>query len=88
MLGGRVWVKLIQSISSLYTIKTFIISFASILGIEIIQFVTYLGSADIDDVLLNLIGSVMGYAVYMIYRALKYKLTKLIETNHATENVD
>ncbi|BFT72496.1 VanZ family protein [Paenibacillus sp. P36] len=66
-------------------IKTLLISFASILGIEIIQFVTYLGSADIDDVLLNLIGSVMGYAVYMIYIVLQNKLNKGIETNHGTE---
>ncbi|KQX51385.1 MULTISPECIES: VanZ family protein [unclassified Paenibacillus] len=62
-------------------IKTIIISFAFILGIEIIQFATYLGSADIDDVLLNIVGCVMGYAVYMIYRTLQNKLTKSIETN-------
>jgi glycopeptide antibiotics resistance protein len=60
-------------------IKTFIISFAIILGIEIIQFATFLGSADIDDVILNLVGCVMGYAVYKISRALQNKLTKGIE---------
>lgn len=57
-------------------IKTIIFSLAIILCIEIIQFITYLGSADIDDVFLNMVGCVIGYAFYMIYSALHNKLNK------------
>lgn len=57
-------------------LKTVVYSLASILSIEIIQFLTYLGAADIDDVLLNLVGCVMGYAVYVIFRAFLNKQNK------------
>ncbi|MBQ7922836.1 MAG: VanZ family protein [Clostridia bacterium] len=37
-----------------------------ILSIEIIQLATLLGSLDIDDVLLNMIGAVIGYGIFMM----------------------
>lgn len=55
-------------------LKTIVFSLAIILGIEIIQFKTCLGAADIDDVFLNMVGCVMGYALYVISRALHNKL--------------
>lgn len=46
--------------------KTMGISLAIILGIEIVQFLTYLGTADIDDVFLNMVGCIIGYIGYAI----------------------
>lgn len=55
-------------------VKTIGISIVTIIGIEIIQFVTYLGSADIDDVILNMLGCVIGYMVNVISLALHKQL--------------
>lgn len=46
------------------------VSFIIITSIEIIQFVTYLGAADIDEVFLNMIGCIIGYVAYPISLAL------------------
>jgi glycopeptide antibiotics resistance protein len=48
--------------------KTMFACFMIILLIETIQFVTCLGVADIDDVILNMIGCVIGYLVYYFVR--------------------
>lgn len=37
-----------------------------VLIIEIIQFITFLGSADIDDLILNVIGAILGYGMIKI----------------------
>ncbi len=57
-------------------IKTIVFSLGIILGIEIIQLVTSLGAADIDDVFLNMVGCVVGYFVYVISRVHQNKLNK------------
>lgn len=51
-------------------LKTIGISFVTILGIEIIQFITCLGIADIDDVILNIAGCVIGYTLYLFFKVL------------------
>lgn len=37
-----------------------------VLIIEIIQFLTFLGSADIDDLILNVMGTILGYGIIKI----------------------
>jgi glycopeptide antibiotics resistance protein len=37
-----------------------------VLIIEIIQFITFMGSADIDDLILNTIGAIIGYGIIKI----------------------
>ena len=41
------------------------------LCVELVQLLTKVGSFDVDDLLLNTIGGVCGYLVYMIYRGIK-----------------
>ena len=43
----------------------FVMTLAVILLVELLQLVTLLGSFDIDDVILNMIGIFMGWAVYI-----------------------
>lgn len=47
-------------------IKVFFTGLASILLIEIFQFFTKLGSFDIDDIILNMIGIVCGYLMFLV----------------------
>ncbi|WP_338751426.1 VanZ family protein [Bacillus sp. FJAT-52991] len=47
-------------------IKTMISCLGIIICIEVIQFITYLGSMDIDDVILNQIACVIGYSLYLV----------------------
>lgn len=47
--------------------RTVLICLISILLIESMQFITMLGSFDVDDILLNLIGCILGYFCYVIY---------------------
>lgn len=44
--------------------KFLIVSIATVLSIEILQFVLQVGMADIDDVILNLLGAIIGYSFY------------------------
>lgn len=46
--------------------KTFLYSFGLCLGVEIFQLVTRVGSFDVDDILLNTLGGVIGYIVFAI----------------------
>ena len=41
---------------------------AGIVFIEILQLITGLGSCDVDDLILNVIGANMGYLIYLIWR--------------------
>jgi len=36
-----------------------------IIGIEALQFITMLGFFDVDDILLNMIGCIVGYCFYV-----------------------
>ena len=47
-------------------ISVFFIGLASILFIEIFQFFTKLGSFDVDDIILNMIGIVCGYLMFLV----------------------
>ncbi len=40
--------------------------------IETCQFVTHLGSCDVDDVILNTLGGTLGYILYVVYRFFRY----------------
>ncbi|WP_373876439.1 VanZ family protein [Paenibacillus spongiae] len=57
-------------------LKTMGLSFAIIVSIEIVQFVTCLGAADIDDVILNMAGAFVGYIVYITALALKKRIVR------------
>lgn len=48
------------------TIKVLSAGLASILLIEIFQFFTKLGSFDVDDIILNMIGIVCGYLIFLV----------------------
>lgn len=50
---------------------TAILSFEISLCVEVVQLVTKVGSFDVDDLLLNTLGGICGYLVYMIYRGIK-----------------
>ncbi|HHW39354.1 MAG TPA: VanZ family protein [Bacillales bacterium] len=41
---------------------------AVIVGIEFIQFITCLGVADVDDIILNMIGCMIGFMIFLIYK--------------------
>jgi glycopeptide antibiotics resistance protein len=48
-------------------IKMVFISVGSILVVELIQFFTYTGTFDIDDIILNTLGVTMGYICWKIF---------------------
>jgi len=49
------------------TITVFFITLAFTLSIEIFQYISYLGSFDIDDIILNVAGATIGYLIYSIH---------------------
>jgi glycopeptide antibiotics resistance protein len=57
---------LLKKFDSLKSI--FWISFSISLLIEILQLVYYLGSSDIDDIILNILGSLLGFGVYFLFK--------------------
>ncbi|MBE6540865.1 MAG: VanZ family protein [Ruminococcaceae bacterium] len=48
-------------------VRTFAFSAGVIFVVEIVQLFTLLGSADIDDLILNLIGVSLGYALFRLF---------------------
>lgn len=46
--------------------NTILVSLILLIGIELVQFITLLGSLDIDDLILNLAGVLMGYTLWKI----------------------
>ena len=50
------------------TIRVFFTGLASILLIEIFQFFTKLGTFDVDDIILNMIGIVCGYLMFLVMK--------------------
>ena len=48
-------------------IRSMLYSMLTITSVEVIQLVTLLGSLDVDDLLLNLIGAAIGYCGYKIF---------------------
>ena len=49
-------------------IKTMISCFFLICGIEVLQLVCYLGSFDIDDIILNLLSCFIGFMLFIAYK--------------------
>lgn len=47
--------------------KMFLLAFITSSGIEAMQFITKVGICDIDDVIINVIGILMGYGIYRIF---------------------
>jgi glycopeptide antibiotics resistance protein len=47
-------------------VKTYIVAFALILCAEVLQLVSRRGVFDVDDLLLNMLGSIIGYGVYKL----------------------
>ena len=50
---------------------TTILSLELSLCVEIAQLITKVGSFDVDDLLLNTLGGICGFIVYMVYRGVK-----------------
>lgn len=66
---------LTRKINNLY--KVFIVSISISILFESLQYVFYLGTLDIDDVILNTTGGVIGYIIY-------YFIKKLMKTRKST----
>ncbi len=58
--------------------KIILIGFIFTLIIEIIQYITKIGIFEIDDILNNIIGTLIGYCIFKIYYNLKNKSKKYI----------
>ena len=54
-------------------IKVLSTGFVSILSIEIFQFFTKLGSFDVDDIILNMIGIICGYLMFLLIKCIFIK---------------
>lgn len=48
--------------------KTVLTAAVSVCLVEICQYITNLGSCDIDDLLLNLVGVILGYVIWKIFK--------------------
>lgn len=56
----RIWIRL----QGLF--KTLLLSFGLICLVELVQYVTALGSCDVDDLMLNLLGVYFGYGIWRL----------------------
>lgn len=55
--------------SKIRLISTFLYTFSLSLTIELVQLITKVGSCDVDDIILNTLGGMLGYlAYYVMYR--------------------
>ena len=59
--------------SKLGFISTFLYTFSMSLTIELVQLITKVGSCDVDDIILNALGGVIGYILWYIYTKLRKK---------------
>ena len=59
--------------SKLGFISTFLYTFSLSLTIELVQLITKVGSCDVDDIILNALGGVIGYILWYIYTKLRKK---------------
>lgn len=51
--------------------KIIILSFLTSLAFELIQLFTMLGNFDVDDIILNVLGSALGFGIYLLLTELK-----------------
>lgn len=54
----------------------FVNAFFFVLGIEVFQLFSAFGAFDVDDILLNCFGAVLGYIVYKAYESIMHKKKK------------
>lgn len=52
---------------------TSVVCLGSILGIEALQFITMLGYFDVDDIILNFVGCLIGIIMYGLFRYIKIR---------------
>ncbi|ROR25818.1 glycopeptide antibiotics resistance protein [Mobilisporobacter senegalensis] len=71
---------LIPMVLSTKYYKFIFIFLISILSLEILQMVTYLGSFDIEDIIVNSLGATIGYFAYKIGNKSKSRLKKIMST--------
>lgn len=57
---------------------TFLLSLGVSLLIEIVQLIFYLGTCDIDDSILNVLGSLLGYGVYCLFDSLYNRKVEVV----------
>ena len=57
--------------------KTVLFVALLVVGIEILQFITFCGSADIDDVIFNTVGAMAGYAIFYFLSKIHQKSSSL-----------
>lgn len=53
-----------------------ILSFELTLGVELMQLLLKVGIFDVDDILMNTIGGVLGYILFLLFRKIYYKAWK------------
>lgn len=53
-------------------ISTLLVSVGVLVGIELVQFITLLGSLDIDDLILNLLGIMIGFILWKCLKIVRY----------------
>lgn len=51
-------------------------AFLFVLGIEVFQLFSAFGAFDVDDILLNCVGAVLGYIAYLVYETIKKRCHK------------
>ena len=68
--------KLGKRIKNLVLLKTLLNGFLLIFGIEIFQLFSAFGAFDVDDILLNCIGVLLGYPVFILYNSIRKRRGK------------
>ncbi|WP_373323322.1 VanZ family protein [Paenibacillus polysaccharolyticus] len=66
-------------------IRVALFSLSIILCIEITQFITCLGIADVDDVILNMLGSGLGYVLFLVIEKI-YPMKSKINRDNSKSN--
>ena len=56
--------------------RTLLVTAGAIIAVELTQMLTLLGTCDIDDLILNLLGAAMGYGCFLILRKIKGSAAK------------
>ena len=59
----------------------FAVSVAFVIGKELFQLVTMLGSLDVDDIMLNMLGIIFGFVLYVVCKKVNYRLSRKIQIN-------
>ena len=67
--------------------RILLVCFVTVLLIETMQFVSMYGFFDVDDILLNCIGGVLGYGIYLLCCKIPFELssTQLTENGYTPE---